>query len=102
MKILKDEIKTNASSIYSDLGGGAHGHLGLVLTPQEYAHVSAIPYIQLVHPGPLVIPPGTAVGRQKLLCDAHKDACQQFKEMVDLEKVLVKQIVQAVPPAYMM
>ena len=33
LKELKEQIKTNATAIYSDLGGGAHGHLGLVLTP---------------------------------------------------------------------
>ena len=42
LKTIKDQLKTNATAIYSDLGGGAHGHLGLVLTPQEYALVSAI------------------------------------------------------------
>ena len=27
-----NKIKSNAKSVYSNLGGGAHGHLGLVLT----------------------------------------------------------------------
>ena len=30
-KIWKD-IKSNAKSVYSNIGGGAHGHLGLVIT----------------------------------------------------------------------
>ena len=29
---LQNEIKANAKSVYSNLRGGAHGHLGLVLT----------------------------------------------------------------------
>ena len=61
LKILKEEIKANATCIHSDLGGGAHGHLGLVLTPAEYANVSAVPYQQHVHPGPLVLPPRTTL-----------------------------------------
>ena len=34
--LLIQELKANASSIHSNfLGGGAHGHLGLVLSPPE-------------------------------------------------------------------
>ena len=29
---LQNEIKANAKSVYSNFGGGSHGHLGLVLT----------------------------------------------------------------------
>ena len=29
-------MKSNAKAIYSNLGGGAHGHLGLVLTEVQY------------------------------------------------------------------
>lgn len=57
LKALKDKIKANASVVQSDLGGGAHGHLGLVLVPLEYANSSATPYLRPAHPGPLIIPP---------------------------------------------
>ena len=42
---INDELKTNASSVPCDLGGGANGHLGLVLTPVEYAFVSSTAYV---------------------------------------------------------
>ena len=45
----------------SDLGGGAHGHLGLVLTPAEYALVSAILYVRPGHSGTLTLPAGPGV-----------------------------------------
>ena len=35
LKELKNELKSNATSVTTDLGGGGHGHLGLVLTPAE-------------------------------------------------------------------
>ena len=44
LKLLKKELKANASTVTSDLGGGGHGHLGLVLTPHEYSMISAVPY----------------------------------------------------------
>ena len=32
LKRLKNELRANASSVDTDLGGGDHGYLGLVLT----------------------------------------------------------------------
>ena len=37
---LWNEIKANAKSVCSNLGGVAHGHLGLVLTDAMYALIS--------------------------------------------------------------
>lgn len=37
LKIIKDKLKANASSIDSILGRGMHEHLGLVMNPMEYA-----------------------------------------------------------------
>ena len=36
LKRLKQELWANASNVESDLGGGEHGYLGLVLTDAEY------------------------------------------------------------------
>ena len=36
LKNLRDLLKANASRVTSELGGGGHGHLGLILTPAEY------------------------------------------------------------------
>ena len=53
---LKNELKANAGSIKTTLGGGAHGHLGLVLTPTEYATICPnTPFIKPVQPIPPVI-----------------------------------------------
>ena len=51
LKISKKELKLNASHVTSDLGGGAHGHLGLVLTQAEYQLVSVDIYTRPLHPG---------------------------------------------------
>ena len=60
LKAMKNQLKSNACSVTSDLGGGAHGHLGLLLTPTEYAITSPTPYVRPVHPGVLTIAQGTA------------------------------------------
>ena len=59
LRKMKNELMRNASSVPSDLGGGANGHLGLLLSPVDYNYVTAIAYVRPVHPGILVIPAGT-------------------------------------------
>ena len=61
LKRLKTELRANASSVESDLGGGDHGYLGLVLTDAEYASIRPPPppFVAPNFPAPLVIPPGT-------------------------------------------
>ena len=68
---LKNQLKANASSVPSNLGGGAHGHLGLVLSPATYAMVANTPFVQPAHPGPLAIPPGTTGPMATVLCEKH-------------------------------
>ena len=90
LKEIKDQLKANTAAIYSDLGGSAHGHLDLVITPEEYALVSVIPYVQHLHPGKLDIPIGSTQHTALHLCKEHKECCCLFQEMVDLKKLLIK------------
>ena len=43
---LKAELCANANSVESNLGGGNHGYLGLVLTDAEYANVIPTPFVE--------------------------------------------------------
>ena len=56
LRVLTNQLKANARSIHTTLGGGQHGHLGLVLTPAQYAILSPTPYVRQARPPPLVIP----------------------------------------------
>ena len=55
---LYKEIKANAASVPSTLGGGQHGHLGLCIPPVKYQRLSRTPFIKPADPGaqPAVIP----------------------------------------------
>ena len=101
LKKIKDELKTNASTVSSDLGGGANGHLGLVLTDVEYTFVSAIPYVKPVHPGQLVIPPATTNYVATSMKEDHKEAIRVFKEAINVEQALIKQLGHALPELYL-
>ena len=57
--LLKQELKANVSSVYSNHGGGTHGHLFLVIYPTQFNLLSNAAFIRPLHPGPLTIPNGT-------------------------------------------
>ena len=54
------ELKANASSVPSTLGGGGNGHLGLLLSNARYFTVAqAVLWTTPGNPGPFVPPAGT-------------------------------------------
>ncbi len=40
IQVLRQKIYENAAAISSSLGGGGHGHLGLVMNDDEYQNIS--------------------------------------------------------------
>ena len=54
---LQNEVKANAQAVHTTLGGGEHGHLGLVCSPKTYATLvpGNTPYIKSPNPGRLII-----------------------------------------------
>lgn len=56
LKRLKLELQLNSSSVETDLGGGNHGFLGLVLSDQEHATTPSMqPFVLPNYPAPLNI-----------------------------------------------
>ena len=92
---LKKELQSHAQSVGSDLGGGAHGHLGLVLTPTEYQSVSNVPYVSPQFPGPLTLPRNADVAEAVRRSNAHDERVQVLKEVHDIKNALVRLFVAA-------
>ena len=60
LKRLKLELQANASLVESDLDGGDHRYLGLILTDQEYTSILGISRFQAsTYPTDLAIPNNT-------------------------------------------
>ena len=68
---LWNKIKANTRSVYSQLGGGTHGNLGLVLTDAQYADISTTVFTCPAHPAPLYIPLAATAVQSSTLRDAH-------------------------------
>ena len=91
----------NAASVPTDLGGGANGHLGLLLTDVEYHSVNATAYVRPVHPGILVIPLGITQHKSTRLTNEHEERVYNFRETVNVEKAMIKKIVHAIDSQYL-
>jgi len=69
LQVLKRQLYDNAASVSSRRGGGAHGHLGMILdTPQYLAISNNIPWVTPTHPGdaPNLVLATTAVQREQI------------------------------------
>ena len=98
---LRNQLKSNARSVLSNLGGGTNGHLALVLSPAQYALLSNIPFEKPMHPGALVIPPGTTLHMTTTLKDLHQEHLRVFREVIGVEQALLQQLVEAIEPQYL-
>jgi hypothetical protein len=97
------ELKANASSVPSTLGGGQNaGHLGLLLSNARYITLAhTIPWVTPGNPGPFV-PPDAGTGPQ---IEAAKDVWKELKQEFELcqvtEKALIEQLVETIDPIYL-
>ena len=57
------ELKAYASSVPSTLGGGHHGHLGLLLSDARYTALTHAQWVTPINP-PVFTPPAIATGPQ--------------------------------------
>lgn len=101
LRVLLNQIKANARSIHTTLGGGQHGHLGLVLTPQQYALLTPQPYVRPPRPPPLVIPAFQLPHVVQTEQARHAEQVRLFNECNNVEQALRQQIVKAVGDAYL-
>ena len=72
-------LKSNFKTVYSDIGGGANGHIGLVLSLDKYSVISLITFIRPLYPGFLVILTGTSQFIVTAMQEKHKEYMWTFK-----------------------
>ena len=74
------ELKANAVSVPSTLGGGAHGFIGINLSGPTYAILALpmTPFVTPIHPGGLRVPIGAIQYQAALAKKVHEEATQTF------------------------
>lgn len=101
LKTLHNQLKANAKSVRSQLGGGTFRHLGLVLTPNQYAQISNIPFVHPALPGPLVLPNNPTAAQIRTLTEMHKETLRVFQEVNGVANALTQQLVSAIDDIYL-
>ena len=93
---LCNELKANAQSVTTTLGGGANGHLGLVLSAQAYEQIApGTPYIRPVLPEMDIDNNDTRYILAQKRLDYDTDLAL-YREFVAMERILIQQIVNAI------
>ena len=101
LKRLKLELQSNASSVETDLGGGNHGYLGLVLTDEEYVTIPHTqPFIAPNYPLLLVILATSTPIEALELKDRHQEAKRLYLEYKNAKKALQRHIQDAIEDKY--
>jgi hypothetical protein len=99
---MMQDLYTNAASLPTTLGGGQHGHIGIVMSPILYATISAVPYNQPVDPGP---EPLFAANASQATKDnrrtQHKQERRIFDHATNMEDALKAQVIDAVESTYL-
>jgi len=94
-------IKANARSVYFDLGGGKHGHLFLVLTPEQFNKISNMPFVRPEHPGPFILPDNATQALIREHKDIRHEKLRLFKEENAVEAAFIEQINKSIDSEYL-
>jgi hypothetical protein len=92
----------NAAPLATILGGGAHGHIGIIMTPPLYAILlTNIPYEPPMDPGALPnIPPAANKAVRELTCMEHHEEQRIFDNHHDLDDALKAQVIDTIQDTY--
>ena len=102
---LQDQLKINAQAIPSVLGGGNHGHLGLVVSPAEYQMITLTPFVRPINPGEFVLTQqmnNLAVDQIEFLRQQHNARLALYNQVEQVESALKQFITDSVPQEYLL
>ena len=96
------ELKANAQSQRSSLGGGHYGYLSLVISQVEYMTLpNSAPLLVPIAPPPFTVPPGTTAVQSMVLKTTWENDTKDFSEYMSMQLALKNQICQAIDMRYL-
>jgi hypothetical protein len=82
-------------------GGGAHGHLGIIMTQVEYTVISASPWVEPFNPNAIPItPPGINAVDAAQLAQMHAECHRIYTNRINVDQSLNKLILEAYDNMY--
>ena len=98
---LKQLLYENAASVQSALGGGAHGHLGLLISNARHFTLTGENFVPPLNPGSTPNIPNGSTGPQiARIVETHKAELKVFQTFRNVDNALKQQLTSAVPRMY--
>ena len=96
------QLKSNASSVPTNLGGSGHGLIGAILSTASYATLAPLtPFQGPTHPGTLTVPPNSTQYVISLLKTQYSDAMRSYHLNLIFQCFLIQQILVAIEIKYL-
>ena len=95
-------LQDNAASPPTPLGGGQHGHIGLLMTPALYTTLSATAYVPPLNPGiQPTWPAGSSQANRDLATTQYKSAHFIYDQHGNMDTALKTQILDCIDDTYL-
>jgi hypothetical protein len=94
-------LNANAISVPSMAGGGAHGHLGIIMTQVEYAAISGTPWVEPFNPGTIpIIPSGTNAMGAAQIARMRDEFRRIYTNRINVDQSLKRIMIEAYDSMY--
>jgi hypothetical protein len=96
LKVIRRLLNTNAMSVASYEGGGRHGHLGIIMTNEEYLAVAVDVFPVPNNPGPSAkVVTGMTAAVVAETTRLHKEATQVYHTYHNINQAIKKLIIES-------
>jgi hypothetical protein len=101
LKVIRRLLNNNAMSVASYEGGGRHGHLGIIMTNEEYFAVAVDVFPVPANPGPsaavVVVITAAVISETTRL---HREATQVYRTYHNVDQAIKKLIIKSFDYTY--
>jgi hypothetical protein len=102
LKVIRRLLNTNSMSVSSYIGGGRHGHLGIIMTNEEYFSIAADVFPVPDNPGESAdVVAGMTAAVIAELTRLHREATQVYRTYHSVDQAIKKLILEAFDDAYL-
>ena len=98
----QEQLIENAASVPSPLGGGSHGHSGLIIPDATYFRDTEHHFVRPVFPGVIPVVATTATAAEgRAIRDQHASNLRFFTSCTAVKNATRQQIVSVIPDLYL-
>jgi hypothetical protein len=102
LKVIRRLLNNNAMSVASYEGGGHHGHLGIIMTNEEYFAIAVDVFPVPANPGPsAAVVAGMMAAVIADTTRLHREATQVYRTYHNVDQAIKKLIIESFDNAYL-